>query len=106
MLPGAFCNTFDLHLAMIGFESGHLHRFYCIHLRSYGLKFPNNYILHSLKIVFISTNSAVDSYPVDYKIKTQSNSAGADVMSRSVAFCLGLHCLSNYHLRGSPYTKG
>ena len=54
-------------------------------LRGHMLKFPNNYVLHSLKIVFILANSA-----------------GPDEMLHFAVFHLGLHCLPRY----LKYTTG
>ena len=48
-------------------------------LRGHRLKFPNNYALQSLNIVFILANSA-----------------GPDEMLHVAAFHLGLHCLPKY----------
>ena len=58
-------------------------------LRGHRLKFSNNYVLQSLKIVFIFANSA-----------------GPDEMPRCVAFHLGLHCLPKYPFSSFQYTMG
>ena len=53
------------------------------------VEIPNNYVLHSLKIIFIVANGA-----------------GHDEMLHFAAFHLGLHCLPKYPFRGIKYTKG
>ena len=57
--------------------------------RSQRLKFPDQGVLQSMNVVFISANSA-----------------DPDEMLHFTAFHLGLHCLPKYLFRGFAYIKG
>ena len=59
-----------------------------IYFKGSQVEISNNYVLQSLKIIFILANSA-----------------DTDEMPHLAAFHLCLHCLSKYPLRGFQYTK-
>ena len=60
-----------------------------VYLKGSLMNIQNKYVIRSLNIVFIITNSA-----------------DPDEIQHYAAFHLGIHCLSNYLFRGFQYTKG